>query len=133
MSAKVGMKHIAKFCMGCHIEFTPTGNNTKFCPACATFRLMWSRKVSTKPTGAGSGGANIGQATVHNYRYFYLTRLYINQRGLCKHCLDSFPESILIVHHKDGDRYNNTTSNLELVCKQCHQIEHECWKAFKKA
>jgi hypothetical protein len=23
-------------------------------------------------------------------------------------------------------------SNLELVCKRCHQIEHECWLAFRK-
>lgn len=36
------------------------------------------------------------------------------------------------VHHKDHDRTNNVESNFELLCKRCHQIEHECWKNFKQ-
>lgn len=34
-------------------------------------------------------------------------------------------------HHKDHDRTNNTIENLSLLCKRCHQIEHECCKAFE--
>jgi 5-methylcytosine-specific restriction endonuclease McrA len=34
-------------------------------------------------------------------------------------------------HHKDHNSHNNVIENLVLLCKQCHQIEHECWKAFQ--
>ena len=132
MPAIKGMKHAPKVCLGCHEIFTPTGCNSKFCLECAALRTAWSRKVSISKTGAGSGGKNLGKATRHNYRYFYATRLYIKQHGLCKHCLESFLESELVIHHKDANRNNNVETNLELVCRQCHQIEHECWLAFSK-
>ena len=35
------------------------------------------------------------------------------------------------VHHIDHDRTNNEVSNFELLCKRCHQIEHNCWEAFE--
>ncbi len=28
------------------------------------------------------------------------------------------------VHHKDGDRNNNTPGNLELLCRSCHMKKH---------
>ena len=34
-------------------------------------------------------------------------------------------------HHKDHNRLNNTKDNLEVLCKRCHQIEHECWTALQ--
>lgn len=33
-------------------------------------------------------------------------------------------EFLLSVHHKDGDRGNNHSSNLEIVCGRCHAIRH---------
>lgn len=33
-------------------------------------------------------------------------------------------DGILSVHHKDGNRENNTASNLEVVCPLCHYIRH---------
>lgn len=32
------------------------------------------------------------------------------------------------MHHKDHNRKNNREENFELLCKRCHQVEHECWK-----
>lgn len=32
--------------------------------------------------------------------------------------------AILVVHHKDRDRSNNNLSNLEILCPNCHEIEH---------
>ena len=37
------------------------------------------------------------------------------------------------VHHKDHNHYNNDGSNLELLCKRCHQIEHDCHLNFEGA
>lgn len=33
-----------------------------------------------------------------------------------------------VVHHKDHDRTHNTPSNFEILCKKCHQLEHQCRK-----
>lgn len=35
------------------------------------------------------------------------------------------------VHHRDHDRANNDPSNWSLLCKRCHQREHECWLALR--
>jgi hypothetical protein len=34
----------------------------------------------------------------------------------------------LCVHHKDENRYNNELSNLETLCRRCHQLHHDCAK-----
>ena len=42
----------------------------------------------------------------------------------CEHCgYKAFP-GILVLHHKDRDRTNNTRENLAVLCPNCHAIEH---------
>ena len=41
----------------------------------------------------------------------------------CKRCGIS-DKRVLIVHHKDGNRKNNTIENLERICCNCHAILH---------
>ena len=42
----------------------------------------------------------------------------------CERCdYDEFPE-ILEIHHKDRDRTNNERENLEVLCPNCHAIDH---------
>jgi 5-methylcytosine-specific restriction endonuclease McrA len=41
----------------------------------------------------------------------------------CKGCGIS-DNRVLIVHHKDGNRKNNNTDNLEWLCCNCHAISH---------
>lgn len=42
----------------------------------------------------------------------------------CNRCgYKEFPQ-ILQVHHKDRDRKNNDISNLEVLCPNCHSLEH---------
>lgn len=33
-------------------------------------------------------------------------------------------ERVIIVHHKDKDRLNNTSSNLIWICRNCHYVVH---------
>lgn len=143
MAAKVGMQRKPKACKACGCVYVPKGNASKFCLECSEFRTLSmvryhsiSRHIKEgRNVGIGSGGANrhtSETATVGTYRKVFLTRLYLNQAGNCADCGWHFPESLLLVHHKDHNRYNNIVSNLELVCKRCHQIEHECWLAFSK-
>lgn len=143
MAATKTMKRKPKACLSCHETYQPKGNASKYCPSCAEFRTTVMVRYHSKTrhsklgrnVGVGSGGANChtaDTATVGTYRRVFLTRLYLNQKGLCYDCHESFPESTLLVHHKDHNRHNNVLDNLQLVCKRCHQIEHECWLAFSK-
>jgi len=43
---------------------------------------------------------------------------------VCHGCSYSEVPSILVVHHKDRDRDNNVIDNLEILCPNCHAIEH---------
>lgn len=64
---------------------------------------------------------NKTQPTIH-YRDFAF-RHYGKRCGRCH--FDSVPE-ILVIHHKDRNRQNNTLDNLEVLCPNCHAIEHIC-------
>ena len=87
-------------------------------------------------TGTGSGGKSgkDNQNYQHGrtvFRRWARERLQSNSH--CERCnkfinyLDGFQWA---GHHKDHNKDNNSYSNLEVLCKQCHQIEHECWNAF---
>ena len=42
----------------------------------------------------------------------------------CNRCgYNKYPD-ILQVHHKNRDRENNTINNLELLCPNCHLVDH---------
>lgn len=53
----------------------------------------------------------------------------IAERGFhCEGCLREEWEGDYLpinLHHKDRDRYNNTPHNLQLLCVNCHYIEHD--------
>lgn len=52
----------------------------------------------------------------------------------CERCgtkIDATVRGTWAGHHKDHNQSNNTKENLEVLCKRCHQIEHECWRALQ--
>lgn len=58
---------------------------------------------------------------VHNYRSI----AYRKYRRICNRCGYKDHPEILQVHHKDRNRNNNKVENLEILCPNCHQIEHK--------
>lgn len=58
----------------------------------------------------------------HNYR----ERALREQSGEseCNRCGTKLPEPILQVHHKDRNRSNGSLDNLEVLCPNCHVMEH---------
>lgn len=42
----------------------------------------------------------------------------------CEECGYNQIPGILVLHHRDRDRSNNTTGNLQVLCPNCHAIEH---------
>lgn len=135
----------------CSEIFTPTGPAAKFCPTCAKQRMAECirrsayadklRKGQIKKPGVGKGGNNAKGIEDSNYRngisYFLKIRGQIHkERRYCNRCdrdLLGASRYHWAVHHIDHDRTNNADENFELLCKKCHQIEHECHKAFEGA
>lgn len=62
-----------------------------------------------------------GKQTPADYRAFFL------RRGLlasCARCGFNAHPQILQIHHRDQDRKNNNLDNLEILCPNCHALEH---------
>lgn len=53
--------------------------------------------------------------------YDYREMAFRHYPKICNRC--SF-DKFVIVHHKDRDRTNNAIDNLEVLCPNCHAIEH---------
>lgn len=136
----------------CENSFTPTGPAAKFCYTCAESkrreaarRGSYTYKVRNnliqKP-GVGSGNNNAkgikdsqyktGIASFQTEKRAELKKS-IDKCQRCEKDLSDAGRYEWCVHHKDHDRTNNEYDNLELLCKRCHQIEHECHKAFESA
>lgn len=138
----------------CGAEFIGNGPAAKYCRECAKRRKEEIREADriraanykikhgliVNP-GSGSGSAT-GKREAH---YMYKHGKYVfetlrneikSARRYCERCSKDLIEAthyFWVVHHKDHDHWNHEYSNLELLCKQCHQIEHKCWKNFIKA
>lgn len=50
------------------------------------------------------------------------TEVMKNEPQICSRCGRT---KRLIVHHKDRNITNNVKSNLEILCRRCHQKEHK--------
>jgi 5-methylcytosine-specific restriction endonuclease McrA len=75
-------------------------------------RLGGVKEIQPNHYGTGSGA--------HSYR-IKAFRILENQ---CNRCGWKQYKSILVVHHKDRNRRNNSIDNLEILCPNCHSIEH---------
>ena len=54
----------------------------------------------------------------------YRSLAFRNKEMMCERCGYNKYPSVLIVHHKDRNRENNSLSNLEVLCPTCHGEEH---------
>ena len=109
-------------CVRCEDQFRGRWPKSKICPKCSL-------------RGAPRGDAH------WNYQHGGFT--YETIRGeikelvrFCERCAKDLIDAAhheWAVHHKDHDRQNSARDNLELLCKRCHQIEHECWRNFEGA
>lgn len=138
-------------CLNCGKEFIPTGCNQKFCTiSCRKlfhaesmreyFRRWDIEHGRIKNPGVGRGGSTKTGIDNPNYQTgigIFADKLRPKikaERVRCERCnkdLSTVGRYEWAVHHRDHDRTNNDESNLELLCKKCHQIEHDCHKAFE--
>lgn len=134
-----------------HIKQGKTGNLPKICstPNCKReyqrqkmqeFRERKAVETGTEDRiGIGKGGGQPKGRNSPSYKngikYFHDSAKRIKEeRRFCECCgkdLIDADRYHWCVHHIDHDRTNNEDSNFKLLCKRCHQVEHECWKAFE--
>lgn len=98
-----------------------TKNRNKICKMC---QVLF---VAKKPSGIEF----CSKKCAANYRYqnhkYKIRPSAVVPREMMKSCnrcgFDKYP-AILERHHKDRDRQNNNLLNLEILCPNCHDIDH---------
>lgn len=137
-------------CVDCGKEIKKTGPRTCRCSKCAlkhkrqvrnTWHMQKRIKQGDPTVGVGKGGSNKKGINHPQYKnglgqFFRISK---EMRSTIKHCercgkdLTNATRYEVCVHHIDHDRTHNVRENLIVLCKRCHQLEHECWKAFEGA
>ena len=111
-------------CIQCNKEFQTESKrkDKRMCNACLKQnkirQVMLARKkrFPNIEIGVGSGNSSVNKnrtLTKNNYRKI--------KKIKCELCGSDLH---LCVHHKDGNRNNNSLENLITVCKKCHQTHH---------
>lgn len=54
----------------------------------------------------------------------------MKKKTACERCGDTFQ---LLIHHKNGDHYDNQLDNLEVLCNRCHSSLHKTgyWESVR--
>lgn len=137
-------KFSPKQCRGCQTEYLPTGSSSYYCSVecrnkhyissgkMKVYRDTFGRKTG-RAVGIGSGGHTKFGEENHMYSsgravFRRWAREYKNSVGLCMRCNKDIKNATQwewAGHHKDHNKQNNVKENLEVLCKRCHQIEHD--------
>lgn len=137
------IKFKSKNCIVCGKEYIPTGRCSKYCVDCSkevTKKAIkkWHTEhgfLNGKGSGSSTKSLNENPSYTDGRTVFRRwARERKNSLGQCEQCnkdLSSATQYEWVGHHIDHNKTNNTIENLLLLCKQCHQIEHKCWKAFE--
>ena len=137
-------------CVVCGKTFSPSGPRSIRCSICnrehhlqyqRTYQMKWRKDNGDTAVGVGRGGSSKKGAENKQYKsgmgvFRYLGKQMKKEINKCEVCgkdLSTATRYEWCVHHKDKDRTHNTRDNLILLCKECHQRIHECWKAFEGA
>ena len=132
-------------CVECGVIFThisSRANKAKYCGR-KCYHKAQRRKGKTQYYCVHCGIGFLGSLS-HNRKYcskqcvnkgkkenftpvFTTVRKAMLRRGLidqCNRCGYATEPKILGVHHKDRNRKNNALDNLEILCPNCHSLEH---------
>ena len=134
-----------RVCLFCGNTYKPTGPAQQACLVCKEHLKSLDRQVSldieryrkffTYHT-IGKGNSQGRGELHHSYKngislYQKIGRDMLKSIRYCELCgkdLLNASRYKWCTHHKDFDRTNNKKENLQLMCKSCHQILHECIK-----
>lgn len=108
---------VALECTVCQKPFRRSPSKVNDGPPCCSIQCRGALFRTSKPARASSA------------RGWLKTRKAIISCERCSY--DEHPE-ILVVHHRDHDRRNNEPRNLEVLCPNCHALEHHGDREAKK-
>lgn len=143
---KTGIKPVS-VCDSCGVEIDKTGTPAKrYCLNCAEpikkkkIRQSIDKYREKKGVQVGVGSGNTQGSGKEHRAYKTGIALYkqtVKERGdshcnRCKAEIDFSSHYNWVVHHIDHNRSNNNADNLELLCKKCHQREHDCFGHKRK-
>ena len=144
--AKINYDKLAeRECSYCKQSYKPTGPAQKACLDCQKKLRNLDSQVSLdierfNKFGTyemlGKGFSNKVGEEHRQYKngisfFMKVLRPAVRTRRFCERCgkdLKDAESSMVCVHHRDGDRTHNHIDNMELLCKRCHQIHHDCAK-----
>lgn len=112
-----------RVCEYCGNYYIPTGRNQKFCVYCKyEAKLRYARFKDRESRGFLHNAQPKGKDSpfYKNGIKGYPLKAKIDG-AKCEIC-GSIKN--LVVHHRDGNRQNNEDTNLQVLCKKCHQKEH---------
>lgn len=130
-----------KICTKCETEYEPRGPAQKYCADCQEIRKIEVRKQRREcaERKRRERGCKVGRGAPRGESHpNYKHGLYVAQTQApellarvryCERCdkdLSEVTKWEWCMHHKDHDHSNHDESNLELLCKRCHQLEHNC-------
>lgn len=131
-----------KVCVDCGSSYKATGPAAKYCESCAAQRKELEKKKKRiraekrrrkKGCRIGRGALPGDQHPMYKHGYYVAqtqARWYKHlAEHTCERCgkdLEHVNKWQWVVHHKDHDHSNHDINNLELLCKSCHQKEHNC-------
>ena len=132
-------KHVArKYCSSTCARVKNRGKISVICANCST---VFNKKISSlKNSKSGlffcSRACKDNAQRMGNYseilrpkhykdgRYSYRNIAFRYHPKICNRCGYCEYPGILKVHHKDRNRKNNDFTNLEVLCPNCHDLEH---------
>jgi hypothetical protein len=93
-------------CMGCNDAFMPTDREHRYCTKGCVSKSNAIHKFAN--------GISVHRKTAKSY---------LNKTH-CERCGWSQEPGILELHHRDRNGRNNDIKNLEVLCPNCHSLEH---------
>ncbi len=141
-----------KTCKTCSQPFIGKGPASLYCDTCprpsksrdyqkAAQKKYHGKRGREVGVGSGNHSGNKGSASpgfINGWTAYKIRgrELKIERGNRCERCaidLTNASRWQWVCHHKDHDRSNPADENLEILCKRCHQVEHQCWLAFEGA
>ncbi len=107
-------------CLSCERKYIPTGQCQKFCGSCRETQDKLRMKKYHKDTYIRKGYTLKGPAHP-NWKDGIGVYKNMKEKKACERCGS---KKYLLIHHRDHNRRNNIVSNLECLCKGCHQNHH---------
>ena len=124
-----GSRRLQKFCsIDCRKRHTISKRPFANCIACGTH--LEDKKQVTKFCSKQCGSSYMSVITtlsdpnlpMHNLRYKY--KGFVFNGFKCNKCGYDKDPRVLCVHHIKGKKHGNSVDNLEVLCANCHSLEH---------